>query len=160
MRRSYSSLGYLGAGERISANTRKACSTACRLPWRRARRLHSRITNSTLSYGLCQDGQPEEFVDAVPSVLLRDDKINFELTNVLGPPLKNAVERLLETCIGDILPEGFRKQRLIACYRTIWCLRGLGLRHTKDLLETWRSSRRDSVKGEWDVLCFEAWKAA
>ena len=109
---------------------------------------------------LRQDGQLEEFVDAVPSVLLRDDKINLEMTNALGPPLKNAVERLLETCKGDILPEGTRKQRLTACYRTIWCLRGLGLEHTEDLLEAWRSSRRDSVKGEWDVLCFEAWKAA
>lgn len=109
---------------------------------------------------LRQDEQLEEFVDAVPSVLLRDDKINFEMTNVLGPPLKNAVERLLGTCKGDILPEGSRKQRLIACYRTIWCLEDLSLRHTMNLLDKWRSSRRDSVKGEWDVLCFEAWKAA
>ena len=109
---------------------------------------------------LRQDNQLEEFVDAVPSVLLSGNTINSTMTEVLGPPLKKAVWRLLETCKGDILSEGARKQRLTSCYRTIWCLEDLSLGHTKDLLAKWMSSRRDSVKEEWDVLCFEAWKAA
>ncbi|KAH9990277.1 hypothetical protein BJV77DRAFT_963480 [Russula vinacea] len=99
-------------------------------------------------------------VDAVPSVLLSDNKINSKMTRFLGPSLNEAVWRLLETCKGDILSEGARKQRLTACYRTIWCLEDLSLGHTKDLLVKWMSSRRDSVKEEWDVLCFEAWKVA
>ena len=109
---------------------------------------------------LRQDNQIEEFVDAVPSVLLSDNKINSKMTRFLGPSLNEAVWRLLETCKGDILSEGARKQRLTACYRTIWCLEDLSLGHTKDLLVKWMSSRRDSVKEEWDVLCFEAWKVA
>ena len=109
---------------------------------------------------LRQDNQIEEFVDAVPSVLLSGNKINSKMTGFLGPSLNKAVWRLLETCRGDILSEGARKQRLTACYRTVWCLEDLSLGHTEDLLTKWMSSRRDSMKEEWDVLCFEAWKVA
>lgn len=109
---------------------------------------------------LRHDNQIEEFVDAVPSVLISGNTINSEMTSVLGPPLNKAVWRLLETCKGYNLSKGARKQRLTACYRTIWCLEDMSLGHTEDLLEKWRSSRRDSVEEEWDVLCFEAWKVA
>jgi hypothetical protein len=109
---------------------------------------------------LRQDDQFEDYVDAIPSKLSSGEKINSEMTEALGPLLEKAVGRLLETCKGDVLSEGARKQRLNACYRTVWCLKNLSLRHTKDLLDKWRLSRRDSVKEEWDVLCFDAWKAA
>jgi hypothetical protein len=109
---------------------------------------------------LRQDHQFEEFVDAAPSVLRVDKVIDSDMTSALGSLLKQAVGHLVGTCRADIMANGVRKRRLVACYKTIWCLEDLSQDHAEELWTKWMSPRRYPVKDERETLCVEAWKAA
>ncbi|KAI0260611.1 hypothetical protein BC834DRAFT_538114 [Gloeopeniophorella convolvens] len=127
--------------------------------YRRAQEIDVRALEWTLVV-LDEDEELEQFVSGAPGVL-RGRSNSLSMEKALAPWLEQAIKRLLQTCKRGFLADAARRQRLLACFDTAWCLPELRAEHIRALWAMWEKPVSEvQLEDVWAVACVETWEVA